>query len=152
MTMKIETLEVAAAMELFLAGAPLPVSGVYATVLLDDDPTGSSVVEVRLLAEMDFFNWLRVESSVAFGLDAAERGPNSLGTFDASRPVRVEARLCEAALPSLGAPEDPYDVAARLRSATATSPLRQSESWAVLAVTQEMQPGLRGGFASRPGR
>lgn len=141
MVTKVETLDVGPELELALAGSPLPVTDVRAAVVLAED---GRLLEVRLLAELDPFNWTRLEQA---GVHETPPGP-----FDGALPLRIEARLRETARASLGDAADPYDVVARLRAAEPDSPLRQAESWALLAVTQEMGPGLRGGFATRPPR
>ena len=62
--------------------------------------------------------------------------------------MRVEARLKPEHLSVFSPEADAFDVAVALKGATSDSPLRQTESYLVLAVTQEQQKGLRLGFST----
>jgi len=141
MVRKVETLEIGPELALSLAGSPLPVFDVRIAVVQEPD---ACVAEVRLLAELDPFTWARLAQSPAFELEVPGLDPTA--------PVRIEASWGADARASLADAPDPYEVAARLRAAEPASLLRQAESWVLVAATQEVAPGLRGGVAARQTR
>ena len=145
--MKIERHAVAASLEFRVSGEVLPLDEVYVTAVWAD-PDGE-ITEVRLTANLDFLQWARLEGGPAFGFDTQSPSAVMSGQLDPGRPLQLEARLREAHRGLFPAGTDAADLAAALESAGPDSPLRQAESWEALALTQELQPGLRGGFVTR---
>jgi hypothetical protein len=144
--MNVENLRVATDFTLSAGGASLPVRELGVSVRRDGDHT----VEARLTCLLTFEAWQGLERGPAFHLHEAERGPSFVGEFDPNKDVQVEARLDPALLPDL----DAWDLALAIRKAAEGDPLRRTESWYALAVTQQMAGGARGGFSTqwfRPG-
>lgn len=146
--MKIERHAVAETLEFRVAGEVLPLDEVYVTAVWAEPD--ADITEVRLTVNLDFFAWARLEGGPAFGFDAQARPPLMSGQLDPGRPLQVEARLCAGPRGLLPPGTDAADLAAALESGGPDSPLRQAESWEALSISQELQPGLRGGFVSRP--
>ncbi len=145
--MKIERHAVATTLEFRVSGEVLPLDEVYVTAVFAE-PEGE-ISEVRLTVNLDFFEWARLEGGPGFGFDAQARPPLMSGQLDPGRPLQLEARLREAHRGLFPPGTDAADVAGALESAGPDSPLRQAESWEALALTQVLQHGLRGGFATR---
>lgn len=146
--MKIERHGVAPSLEFRVSGEVLPLDEVYVTAVWAEPD--AEITEVRLTANLDFFQWARLEGGPAFGFDTQVRSPVMSGQLDPGRPLQLEARLREAHRGLFGPGTDAADLAAALEAAGPASPLRQAESWEALALTQVLQPGLRGGFVARP--
>ena len=144
--MRSETVKVSSEIVMCVGGEPVTVHKVEVSVLRETDE--APVAEVRLCLELDALTYARLDTSDAFHLREAERGPSAVGAIDPAAAVRDEARLKPEHLSVLSPEADAFDVAVALKGATSDSPLRQTESYLVLAVTQEQQKGLRLGFST----
>ncbi len=89
-----------------------------------------------------------IDRQELFGLARSRRGPQFGNGFSSERPIFIEARLRSEHRSRLtGAEvEDVLDMAAVLISSPAEGPLRATESWQATQVTQEIVPGLQGGY------
>ena len=143
--MRHETLKVAPSLTLHLDADAFTVTEVTVTTLRDTDE--APLAEVRLTVEVDAVTWLRLERSTAFHLDTARRGPSMVERFEPASPIRIEATLEATETLKLPPTLDAFDAAVALNDAAPTDALRRADRWWVRAVTQELAPGLRGGFA-----
>jgi hypothetical protein len=144
--MKIERHGVAATLEFRVAGEVLLLDQVFLTAVWA--APDADITELRLTADLDFFQWARLEGGPAFGFDTQARPQLMSGQLDPGRPLQIEARLRPEHLAALPGRSDAADVVSAVASAGPDSPLRQAESWEALALTQLLQPGLRGGFVT----
>lgn len=144
--MRIERHDVAAALEFRVAGEVLPLEHVRLSAVQGEP--GAAITELRLTAELDFLQWARLEGGPAFGFAERVRPALLSGQLDPGRPLRLEARLRPEHLAAWPDEADAVGLVAALESAGPDSPLRQSENWEALALTQLLQPGLRGGFVT----
>ncbi|GEM_PF-2790351 len=143
--MRHETLKVAPSLTLHLDADAFTVTEVTVTTLRDTDE--APLAEVRLTVEVDAVTWLRLERSTAFHLDTARRGPSMVERFEPASPIRIEATLEATETLKLPPTLDAFDAAVALNDAAPTDALRRADRWWVRAVTQELAPGLRGGFS-----
>jgi hypothetical protein len=67
--------------------------------------------------------------------------------FEPASPIRIEATLGAAETAALPPTFDAFDAAVAINDAAPADALRRADRWWVRAVTQELAPGLRGGFS-----
>jgi len=106
------------------------------------------ITEVRLLFEVSPETWHAVVEGQWFHLEPEAWGPVFAGDFDAGSDIRIEARLAPGHLHLFDASAGPKAHAAVLLQAADDNPVRQTESWYALFVTQESGPA-RTGFQTR---
>lgn len=108
---------------------------------LEDGPLG-----FELEFEVSPADWLRIEAVQAFHLDSGERGPSFGQGFAADKPVRVTAHLHQALVHQMEAQEDIFEAGGLILIAQPQEVYRRSQDWLLVHATQEVTPGVRGGF------
>ncbi|MFT5587386.1 MAG: hypothetical protein ACI9VR_004995 [Cognaticolwellia sp.] len=91
-------------------------------------------------------DWREIEATKAFHLDSGERSVSFGQGFDLEQPVRVVARLHDALVPQMKAQEDIFEAGGLILLAGPHEVYRRSQDWLLVHATQEVAPGVRGGF------
>lgn len=96
--------------------------------------------------EVSAVDWQRIEAAQAFHLDSGARSASFGQGFTPEQPVRVTARLHSALVSQMEAQEDIFEAGGLLLLAQAQEVYRRSQDWLLVHATQEVAPGVRGGF------
>ncbi len=91
-------------------------------------------------------DWQRIEAAQAFHLYSGTRSASFGQGFNAEQDVRVVARLHSALVSQLEAQEDIFEAGGLILLAEPQQVYRRSQDWLLVNATQEVAPGVRGGF------
>jgi len=137
-------IKIGPARELYdIEGAAVPIRDVR----LDPGYADERLVSLLGMWVVDWPTWQQIEAGRLFHLDPNLRGPTFGGTLTADRDVEIEAHFDLPLLAEIADP-DAFVVGAKLRGATSTDALAQTESWFARYVKQEHPEikGLKMGF------
>jgi hypothetical protein len=112
---------------------------------------GGQLAELRLLVELDWATWQRIDKSRWFHLEDDARGPIFGGEFKEGQPIELEATLKRQSLPLVAiSTEDVWDIGALFLDATPDSELLKTESWFAQYVKQDTGiKGLKSGMQTK---
>lgn len=124
-------------------GAALAVESAEFVVKQDDV---ERITGVRLLFELPWDEWQRVDRGRWFHLEPDARGPVFGGAFDPEKPLRLEVKLGDPGLTLVEILVEHPDQFGERFIARDLDHLRDVEKWYAVAVTQEAAPGVRTGL------
>lgn len=132
--------------------APTLELGLGEQILMADKPTlrlhqlEGGPLGFELEFEVSAADWQRIEAAQAFHLDSGERSATFGQGFNPEQDVRVVARLHQALVPQMEAQEDIFEAGGLILLARPQEVYRRSQDWLLVNATQEVAPGVRGGF------